>query len=130
MQKDLIHKARGRNGGYIEGEIGNIKFEGDYRQSGEKIYIEEPIFNAYKVDREGGVNTQKAWLRNDDTEYIMLSEIARKLGAKKGGVYPEIKGQIKIVSELPYYLSCQGVIQDFSKMFPNVKINLTDNVKF
>lgn len=60
----------------------------------------------------------------------MLSEIAEQLGAKKGGIYPQIKGEISIVSELPYCMSCQGVIQDFSKMFPNVKINLIDNLKY
>ncbi|WP_295212589.1 deaminase domain-containing protein [uncultured Chryseobacterium sp.] len=45
--------------------------------------------------------------------------------------YPEIKGEgeITILSELPYCMSRQGVIQDFSKMFPNVKINLIDNLK-
>ncbi|WP_374461438.1 deaminase domain-containing protein [Chryseobacterium taeanense] len=76
------------------------------------------------------MNTVNAWLGNQDTEYVMLSEIAEQLGAKKGGIYAEIKGEITIVSELPYCMSCQGVIQYFSKMFPNAKINLIDNLKY
>ncbi|MFK8288264.1 deaminase domain-containing protein [Capnocytophaga canimorsus] len=36
---------------------------------------------------------------------------------------------MKIVSENPYCTSCQGVIQQFNTMFPNVKIILIDGVK-
>ena len=32
--------------------------------------------------------------------------------------------------ELPYCMSCQGVIQDFSTMFTNVKIILIDGLKY
>ncbi|WP_299010697.1 deaminase domain-containing protein [uncultured Tenacibaculum sp.] len=39
-------------------------------------------------------------------------------------------GEIKLVSELPYCMSCQGVIQDFSTMFPNVKVILIDGLKY
>ncbi|WP_084221088.1 YgiT-type zinc finger protein [Chryseobacterium sp. StRB126] len=38
-------------------------------------------------------------------------------GKVRREVYSEIKGEIKIVSELPYCLSCQEVIQDFSRYF-------------
>lgn len=55
--------------------------------------------------------------------------ITQDLGAKKGKVYPYITGELKIVSERAYCPSCQGVIQQFNKMFPNVKIILIDNVK-
>jgi len=119
-----------RNKAYIEGKIGELNFNKNEIRKSSELYSGEQIFDAYKVDKEGGINTPDAWLRNADTEYVMLSETAEQLGAKKGGVYPEIKGEITIVSELPYCISCQGVIQDFSKMFPNVKINLIDNLKY
>jgi len=126
----MIADLQRKNKAYIEGSIENLKFnKSDIRKSGQE-YNGEQTFEAYKVDKEGGINTPNAWLRNEDTEYVMLSEIAEQLGAKKGGIYPEIKGEITIVSELPYCISCQGVIQDFSKMFPNVKINLIDNLKY
>lgn len=47
---------------------------------------------------------------------------------QKFGV-PNINGQITIASELPYCISCQGVIQDFATMFPNVKVYLVDGIK-
>ncbi|UKB86413.1 hypothetical protein LF887_15645 [Chryseobacterium sp. MEBOG06] len=34
-----------------------------------------------------------------------------------------------IASELSYCISCQGVIQDFSKMFPHIRFNFVDGIK-
>lgn len=51
------------------------------------------------------------------------------LGGKVGNTYPNIKGEIKIISELPYCDSCTGVIQQFNEMFPNIKLILIDGVK-
>jgi hypothetical protein len=87
------------------------------------------MFDSYKVDKKGNIGTEGAWNREFDTEYVGLSEIARKLGGKKGKVFPDVKGEITIASELNYCISCQGVIQDFSNMFPNVKIYLVDGLK-
>lgn len=129
-QDELIKVLNKKNKAYMEGNIGNLKFDGNnVRRSGD-TFEGENVFSAYKVDKNGGINTQGSWIRNADTEYVMLSEIAKKLGAKRGGVYKTIKGEIKIVSELPYCASCQGVIQDFSRMFPNVKIVLIDKLKY
>ncbi|MEO2051682.1 MAG: deaminase domain-containing protein [Allomuricauda sp.] len=36
---------------------------------------------------------------------------------------------VKIVSENPYCASCQGVIQQFSEMFPNIEIKLIDGIR-
>lgn len=51
------------------------------------------------------------------------------LGREVGKTYPNIKGEIKVISELPYCKSCVGVIEQFNDMFPNVKIILIDGVK-
>lgn len=124
-----VNRFEKRNLAYIEGEIDGVKFNSsDVVVSGNK-YDGEEIFQSYKVDKNGNVNTNDAWSREFDTEYVELSKIANNLGAKKGGIYKNIKGEITIASELPYCISCQGVIQDFSKMFPNVKINLVDGIK-
>ncbi|WP_221412232.1 deaminase domain-containing protein [Dysgonomonas sp. 25] len=129
-QDIALKELQRRNKAYMEGKIGNINLSNSkIRVSGED-FTEKNIFTAYKVDKVGGINTVDSWLRNADTEYVMLSEIADQLGAVKGKVYPHITGEIKIVSELPYCVSCQGVIQDFSEMFPNVKIVLIDNLKY
>lgn len=59
----------------------------------------------------------------------MLNNLAKDLGAEKGKIYSHIRGEIKIISELPYCSSCQGVIQQFNEMFPNVKLILVDGIK-
>lgn len=129
-KEKLISRLQSRNKAYVEGKIGELNFNKNQIRKSSETYSGEKIFDAYKVDKDGGINTANAWLRDQDTEYVILSEIAEQLGAKKGGIYAEIRGEITIVSELPYCMSCQGVIQDFSKMFPNVKINLIDNLKY
>lgn len=129
-KKLLIDELNKRNKAYIEGKIENFSFSHTKVRKSSETFQGEDIFSAYKVDKNGGINTPGSWIRNADTEYVMLSEIARDLGAKRGKVYPDIQGEIKLVSELPYCMSCQGVIQDFSTMFPNVKIVLIDNLKY
>lgn len=130
QKKAAIKDFQKKNKAYLEGRVGELKFNHtNVRKSGE-IFNGEDIFSAYKVDKSGGINTSDSWIRTSDTEYVMLSEIARDLGAKKGKVYPDIQGEIKLVSELPYCMSCQGVIQDFSTMFPNVKVILIDGLKY
>lgn len=59
----------------------------------------------------------------------MLNKLASDLGGTPGVVKPDITGDLKIVSELEYCNSCQGVIQQFNKMFPNVKLILIDGAK-
>ena len=57
----------------------------------------------------------------------MLNKLAEDLGGKYN---PNIKGEIKIVSELEYCKSCTGIIiQQFNEMFPNIKLILVDGVK-
>ena len=62
------------------------------------------------------------WNRITDSEYRMINKLALtlELGATLNSVYTNYRGTIKIVSELPYCVSCQGVIQQFNQMFPNV----------
>ncbi|AOC93255.1 Fibronectin type III domain protein [Flavobacterium anhuiense] len=126
---EKIQQFDKRNLAYFDGKIDNVTLDSNnIKISGDK-YKNEQIFDSYKVDKEGNIDTDGAWSREFDTEYVGLSEIAHKLGAKKGKVYPHIEGNITIASELPYCLSCQGVIQDFATMFPNVKVYLVDGIK-
>ncbi|THV61523.1 hypothetical protein EZV76_04120 [Flagellimonas alvinocaridis] len=94
--------------------------------SGEaKPDVEPQIFTAIKVDGGGG----RSWLRNTDSEYKMLNKLANDLGGSPGAVMPKVTGELKIVSELEYCSSCQGVIQQFNEMFPNIKLILVDGAK-
>jgi hypothetical protein len=70
-----------------------------------------------------------AWLRITDAEYRMLNHLANDLGGKTGSVFPTVSGELKIISEIPYCASCNGIIKDFNKMFPNIKLVLIDGVK-
>jgi predicted secreted protein len=118
-----------RNLGSIKGRIDHEIYNEEVKLSGRK-YTGEPIFNAYKVDEEGNIDVDGAWSREKDIEYVMLSEIAKSKGAVKGGVYPKVTGEIIISSEFPYCVSCQGVIQDFSNMFPKVNVILIDKIRW
>lgn len=60
---------------------------------------------------------------------MKLNKLASDLGAVKGGKYPNITGEIKIISENPYCASCTGIIQQFHDMYPNVKLVLIDGAK-
>jgi hypothetical protein len=124
----FMNEFNGKNLAKVEGQLDGVSLNTDMRISGERFKGEQ-IFDSYKVDKTGGINTDGAWSREWDTEYVMLSEIAKSKGAVKGGVYPNVTGEIKIISELPYCVSCQGVIQDFSNMFPKVDIILIDALK-
>ena len=83
------------------------------------------IFDAISVQGGSG----NAWLRITDSEYRMLNKLADDLGGIKGNSYPNITGEFKIVSEKPYCVSCQGIIQQFHDMFPNITLILVDGTK-
>ena len=55
----------------------------------------------------------------------MLNKLSEDLGSKYN---PDIKGEIKIISELEYCKFCTGIIQQFNEMFPNVKLILIDGI--
>jgi hypothetical protein len=117
------------NFGYLEGTINGLPLQSKHEiwSSGKADLVNEPqIFTAIEAPGTSG-----SWLRNTDSEYKMLNDLAAKLkpGAKLGDKFPDVTGEIKIVSELPYCESCQGVIQQFRDMFPNIKVILIDGVK-
>jgi hypothetical protein len=92
----------------------------------ETALADEPkIFTATEVEGAGG----KTWLRTTDSEYKMLNKLASDLGGTPGVVKSNIYGEIKIISENPYCASCQGIIQQFNQMFPNIKLILVDGAK-
>jgi hypothetical protein len=114
------------NYGYLEGKVNGKNVENKMWRS---IPIEEAdkeihIFQAVETKGKSGT-----WLRITDSEYRMLNKLADDLGGKLGTKYPNVTGELKIISENPFCTSCQGVIQDFNEMFPNIKLILIDGVK-
>lgn len=87
------------------------------------------IFDAIPVNNQNVAYGNNAWMRTTDSEYKMLNRVANDLKAVKGKSYPEITGELKIVSERQYCPSCQGIIQQFNEMYPNIKLILIDGAK-
>ncbi|WP_424987712.1 deaminase domain-containing protein [Flagellimonas alvinocaridis] len=122
----VTNNLKGKNCGYLEGNLNGNTVDNKMWLSGEaKPDVEPQIFTAIKVDGGGG----RSWLRNTDSEYKMLNKLANDLGGSPGAVMPKVTGELKIVSELEYCSSCQGVIQQFNEMFPNIKLILVDGAK-
>ena len=120
-------KPQSGNLGYLEGTVSGTSIDDTkfWRSvSKEEAQLETHIFDA--IDATGSNGT---WKRITDSEYRMLNDLAKRLGGVKGQVKESITGSLKIVSENPYCKSCQGVIQQFSNMFPNIEITLIDGVK-
>ena len=119
------------NYGYLVGEVGGIKYDGSeiIRSGKDDVDNELPqIFDAKVVNEEQVIDGKGGWLRNEDSEYLMLNRLANRLGAKRGEVRSEVKGILKIVSERKFCPSCEDVIRQFHEMFPNVELILVDNV--
>jgi len=62
-----------------------------------------------------------------DTEAKIFETIAEQLGGKAGTVNTEIKGTIEIVSELKSCKDCATLMDQFSKMFPNINIHFSSS---
>ena len=60
--------------------------------------------------------------RRVDSEYKILSNLADQLGSNR-----QAKGQVTIFTERPACLSCLGVVDQFIKRYPNIKVNVFDN---
>lgn len=115
------------NYGFLEGIVPSVgQIDNRMWRSGAANPNTEPqIFEAIIVEGSSG----GSWLRNTDSEYKMLNRLAADLGGSAGNVYLSVSGTLKVVSENPYCTSCQGVIQQFNMMFPNINLILVDRVK-
>jgi hypothetical protein len=55
--------------------------------------------------------------------------LAKKLGATAGsGYYPQVTGNIRLVSELPFCASGSRIIVEFYNMFPNINLSLLNGI--
>ncbi len=118
---------RGGNYGYVDGHLTGTSesaFTKIFR-SGEVKVNESQIFEPVPA-----TGTSGTWLRDTDSEFKMLNDLAKRLGGVKGGSkITSVEGSIKIVSENPYCASCAGVIQQFHNMFPKINLILVDGIK-
>lgn len=85
--------------------------------------LEEPVFQAKKVDPDNArTDTPEAYLRDYDTEYKILNDIASQLGDNK-----HAQGTINLFTERLTCQSCTDVIMDFRSRYPNITLNILTN---
>lgn len=124
-------KKLGGNLGYLEGELNGVPIDNKIVSSGPN-FDNPDIFDPKYVNNSNEIKpgpVDGAYLRTTDSEFQMLSDLAKEFKLERGHVYDKYTGTIKVVSELPYCGSCSGVIDQFSKMLPNVKIILVNGTK-
>jgi RHS repeat-associated protein len=125
QHRQAVNNPSSGNYGYLEGTVNGSAVNSNMWRSGAAVEGEPQIFDAIEVEGAGG----QSWLRTTDSEYKMLNKLASDLGGVKGQSYPGVTGTLKIVSENPYCSSCQGVIQQFNQMYPNIKLILVDGIR-
>ena len=102
----------------IQTEIPSVK------DSGISIKPEFSPFKTVEVNGSNVINGEGAWPRDVDTEYKILSDIQSKLGDN-----PSASGKIKLYTELEPCPSCQGIIEQFKEMYPNIDIEVIYSIK-
>jgi hypothetical protein len=78
----------------------------------------DPTFKASEASGQDG----KAYMRDSDTEYKILNDIASRLGDKT-----EVSGKIKLFTELDTCASCNRVIAEFAAKYPNIELEVIHN---
>ena len=112
--------GKNRNIGVLEGKVGGKSYyevgvSGDAVRSGT---VQNPTKRFFKTQEVGGYD------RLLDSEVKLLEDFAQKYHST-----PDIEATLKLTSERAFCDSCSGVIQQFKKMFKNVKIELVNGVK-
>jgi hypothetical protein len=83
----------------------------------------EPIYKAKKVDPDNArIDTPEAYLRDYDTEYKILNDIAGKLKGNE-----DATGTINLFTERYTCASCSDIILKFRHDHPNIKLNILTN---
>jgi hypothetical protein len=128
-----VYKGAGTAGNYAftMGNVGGMNVDIKYLwESGAVDLGREP--QIFEATYEAG-KSPTPYLRNVCSEYKMLNWQASKFRgitkAQPGEVHPEITGELIIASESKYCPSCDGIIVQYRKMFPNVKLILINEAK-
>jgi len=96
------------------------EFKGDLEEKVPEISLkpDEPIFKASLAPGKDG----KPFMRDSDTEYKILNEIALKLGEDVNAT-----GKIKLFTELDTCDSCSKVIAEFANKYKNIELEVIHN---
>ncbi|WP_446936032.1 deaminase domain-containing protein [Lysinibacillus fusiformis] len=96
------------------------EFKGNLEEKVPEISLKpnEPIFEASPAPGKDG----KPYMRDSDTEYKILNEIALKLGDDVNAT-----GKIKLFTELDTCDSCSKVIAEFANKYKNIELEVIHN---
>lgn len=96
------------------------EFKGNLEEKVPEISLKpnEPIFEASLAPGKDG----KPYMRDSDTEYKILNEIALKLGDDVNAT-----GKIKLFTELDMCDSCSKVIAEFANKYKNIELEVIHN---
>jgi len=79
---------------------------------------ENPVYKATEAPDNAG----NIYLRDADTEYKILNDVANRLGGNK-----DVTGTIRLFTEKDTCGSCNKIIQQFQKDYPNIKVEVLHN---
>jgi hypothetical protein len=81
-----------------------------------------PMFDALKVNGDDIIEGANAYLRDVDTEYKILNDIASQLGNNTNA-----SGTIKLFTDRVPCSSCSRVINKFMETYKNIKVDVIHN---
>ncbi|WP_423809304.1 deaminase domain-containing protein [Priestia megaterium] len=103
---------------YAQISINELKRNLEHKVPDISLQPENPMFKAREaVGKEG-----ESYLRNTDTEYKILNDIASKLGENT-----QATGKIKLFTELDTCDSCSKVIAEFAAKYKNIELEVIHN---
>ncbi|SHF42338.1 The BURPS668_1122 family of deaminases [Seinonella peptonophila] len=79
-------------------------------------------FKVLKVNDKGEVEAYNSMVRTNDSELRIFAHLANKLVNN-----PDATGTVRLFSERPVCVSCQGVVMQFKQMFKNIRIIVHSN---
>ncbi|MFJ7678591.1 deaminase domain-containing protein [Peribacillus sp. NPDC097198] len=103
---------------YAQSRINNLKGNLEDKVPDISLQPENPMFKATKAVGKDG----ESYLRDTDTEYKILNDIASRLGENT-----QATGKIKLFTELDTCDSCCRVIADFSAKYKNISLEIVHN---
>ena len=117
---------------YAHSKISDKNYSNDIRvKSKIQDISEEPkekIFDTLELNSDNThqiIDGVKPWDRVVDSECKIIHDIANRLGNRRDAI-----GTIKLYTQLECCPSCKGVIQQFSKRYRNIKIEVLYETEF
>ena len=107
---------------YSHSSIDSLTGELSQRVPDISLTPEKPVFDALKVNGDNLIEGADAYLRNVDSEFKILNDIANRLGNNTSA-----SGTIKLFTERVPCPSCSRVINMFMEKYKHIKIEVIDN---